>query len=481
MPSVPGFIGGTYTNLSRLADCQESINLFPEPVESGTGRNQMVLHAAPGRRIWTTLPNTGIRAMFHRDGRAWAVAGDHLYELQVSGNAGTWVDRGAVMVDDNPAALDTNGTGGNQLFVVSGGAGYIQSLTTNTLTRIGGSFPVNASGAAFRDGYFFTLAGGFVYASNLEDGLTWSGASKSARNIASDQILTLIADDHRVIWIVGTETAEPWYDAAGSPFPLSPVPGAFMGMGANSAWGVQRFNNSIVLLGKNEHGDRMAVVAGAGYTAQRISNHALEAQWQRLSRADDVLVWAYQEGGHVFGTFTWPTANVSQTYDAAAQQWHTRGRWNTTKGQYDADPVSAHCFAFGKHLVGSRTTGVIYEQSMSLYDDAGGPKRWLRRSPHLAAGSDYIFIDEYELIGEVGQGLASGQGIDPKVMYRQSTDGGNTYGSERWVSLGPQGAYNTRVRWARCGRSFDRVIEISGSEPVKTTLVDLLFEGSAES
>ena len=78
-----------------------------------------------------------------------------------------------------------------------------------------------------------------------------------------------------------------------------------------------------------------------------------------------------------------------------------------------------------------------------------------------------------ELIAETGVGLSSGQGSDPQVCLRVSDDLGRTWSNEKWRSLGAQGAYRTRVRWNRLGQARDRVFELSGSDPVRTTLIDL--------
>jgi hypothetical protein len=476
MQPIPGFIGPTYQDLSRDADAQDTINLFPERDESGSGKNEAVLHAVPGRRLWGTAPDGPIRDVFAQDGLAFAVAGLRLVELQTGGVV---VDRGAVLADDNPAAFATNGAGANQLFAVTGGAGYILSLTgARTLTRIGGGFPANASGAAFRDGYFFTTAGGFIYASNVEDGLTWSAASKAQRSIASDNLITMIADDNRVIWLIGTATSEPWFDNAGSPFPLTPVPGAFSGVGTGSGYAIRRFDNSIITLAQNEYGDRIAVIAGAGYKPQRISTHAIETAWGTYARVDDAMIWPYQEGGHTFAVITFPSANASWCYDASSQLWHKRGHWNAPAGRYDADLGIAHCYAFGKHLVGSRVDGSIYEQSMGIYDDAGSPKRWLRRSPYVGKGPDWIEFARFELELEVGQGLATGQGSDPQVFLRYSDDGATSWSYERMLSTGAIGKGRTRVFATRLGtsRTGGRIFEVAGSDPVKTTLIDAYAE-----
>jgi hypothetical protein len=59
-------------------------------------------------------------------------------------------------------------------------------------------------------------------------------------------------------------------------------------------------------------------------------------------------------------------------------------------------------------------------------------------------------------------------------MLRWSDDGGHTWSSEHWQSLGPIGATYTRVIWRRLGatlKSRDRVYEITAADPMVTAIM----------
>jgi hypothetical protein len=81
-----------------------------------------------------------------------------------------------------------------------------------------------------------------------------------------------------------------------------------------------------------------------------------------------------------------------------------------------------------------------------------------------------VFGPMLELMFDRGVGLLAGQGSDPQVMMRQSFDGGKTWTSERWRSLGATGDYLARAMWARCGRARQRIVEFSISDPVRRAL-----------
>jgi hypothetical protein len=477
MPPLEGFIGGTYQNLSLPADAQMTGNLYPEILESGTGKSKAVLQAVPGKATWATLTDQPVRGIFAQDQRGFAVGGFTFFELQANGTA---IERGAVAADDNPATVASNGQGANQLLITSGGSVYLYNLSTNTLT-LDSTFPAtHALMCWYMDGYFLVLANNTVYASSLLDGATWNALSVGQRSIASDNLVTILVDDHRILWFGGSKTSEPWTDVGASPFPWAPVAGAFMGVGFAAAFGAARFDNSVIWLGQTEAGGRVAYMLAGGYVAQRVSNHGIEAIWNAYSRVDDLIVWTYSENGHAFAVFYFPTANATWCYDGSTQQWHQRFSHNTTSGIDDADRGRCHCYLFDQHLVGARDSGIIYRQAMTLYADGDRPKRWVRRSPHVGGSENqWIFGTSFELLMETGVGLTTGQGSDPQVMLRWSNDGARTWQGERTTTLGAQGAYQTRVIFQQLGRFRDRVWEVSGSEPVKTTLIDAIFTGRA--
>ena len=62
-------------------------------------------------------------------------------------------------------------------------------------------------------------------------------------------------------------------------------------------------------------------------------------------------------------------------------------------------------------------------------------------------------------------------GYDPQVMLRWSDDGGHTWSSERWTSMGKIGEFGYRTFWRRLGSSRDRVYEVSGTDPVKIAIM----------
>ena len=74
-------------------------------------------------------------------------------------------------------------------------------------------------------------------------------------------------------------------------------------------------------------------------------------------------------------------------------------------------------------------------------------------------------------------------GYDPQVMLRWSDDGGHTWSSEHWTSMGKIGEYGRRAIWRRLGMTVklrDRIYEVSGTDPVKIDIMgaELVLTGT---
>jgi hypothetical protein len=68
-------------------------------------------------------------------------------------------------------------------------------------------------------------------------------------------------------------------------------------------------------------------------------------------------------------------------------------------------------------------------------------------------------------------GLQVGQGTDPQVMIRWSDDGGLSWGTEQWVSIGKVGETKNRAVIYNLGEARDRVWEVNISDPVKRDII----------
>ena len=97
------------------------------------------------------------------------------------------------------------------------------------------------------------------------------------------------------------------------------------------------------------------------------------------------------------------------------------------------------------------------------------------------AGDGFQPLGQYELSDTdisgynlVTTAYPAAPGYDPEVMLRWSDDGGHTWSNEHWSPVGKIGAYGHRTFWRRLGMTLklrDRVYELSGTDPVKITIM----------
>jgi hypothetical protein len=465
VPKYPAFVGPSYESQSKIADGERTVNWYPEKIEGPGAKAQYALYPAPGFETFLTLATSGSRGFHTLNGRTFAVFGSTLYELTAGA---TSLTRGTGIndLDGTPAYIVGNGDAGNQIFVVGGSKGYLYDLNTNTFTQV----LDGASKAAFLDGFFLALdpQTSTLKISALEDGSSWDAGDVAQRNAGSDRWSGMLVAN-REIWLFGSQTTEVWYNS-GAAFPFTKNPSVFISHGILAPDSAAILDNTPIWLGQSLDGGGIVYRAN-GYQPMRVSNHALEYALSTYSTLADATAWTYQEQGHSFYILTFPTAGATWVYDSTTGLWHERGSWDGNR--FQGVPVYGHTFAFGYHLVGSRTSGAVYRMASSLTTDVGGATmRRLRRAAHLSREGVRVLFDALEVHLEAGLGLASGQGSDPQIDLRWSDDGGQTWGNWYSVDAGAQGQYKTRAIWRCLGQARDRVFEVAVSDPIPWRLID---------
>lgn len=479
----PGFVGPSYVSQSVTAAAQRCVNWYVENLEVSGEPASSVLYPTPGCEVFATFgtdePVRGIHAV--RTGgtdRCFAVVGDTFYEIDP---AGAVINRGLVETDGGiPATFSANVDAGDELFITSGGRGYIFTLSDNTLAEVyigSTSERLVAHQGEFLDGFFLALDSdsSTLYLSELNDGAaTWDATQYAQRSAGSDPWQAILVA-HRDIWLFGKNTSEVWYNAGTSPYPFASIPGAFIEEGIAAPASASRVGNTVMWLGQSEEGS-CVVWRANGYTPQRVSTHAVEYAIQGYMRdgltVKDAVSMTYQDSGHMFYVLGFPSADATWVFDNSTGLWHERGTWSAADRQYNAWRPESHAFAFNKHLVGDHLSGTVYDMSVDKFTDAGGgPIRRLRRTTHLNVEDRTLFYHRLQIRLEAGLGLVSGQGDDPQAMVRWSDDGAQTWGNEHWVSAGKMGEYSARAVWRRMGRSRNRVFELSVTDPIPWRLI----------
>lgn len=472
-----GFCGSSNPTRSLIADGERTVNLYYEQVQARFAPTQGALYPTPGRRAFLTVPDAGGRALFSAEGtgRVFAVIGGGFYELFSTQTA---IKRGDVAQDNYPATISFNSASGGQLLITSGTNGYHFALGTNTFTTV---LTNEVTMGGMIDGRFlaFNIVTGQVRLSALNDGTTWT-AQFFARSAESDMWQAMVIGNSE-IWMLGSVTGEVWYNSGASPQPFALNRGSVFPSGTRAPFSAKRIGDSIVWVSATKDGGGQ-IMRAQGYNPEPISNYAIETalgQYARAATIDDAEMMTYEQEGHAFAISTYPSGPGTWAIDMQTGSVHELGTWNPLYGRYDAWGPRVHCYAFHKHLVADRTSGIISEMDLDIGNDLGAPIRRLRIPPPIYASSrEQLLISRLSLRIEAGLGLGTGQGSDPKIMMRASKDG-KRWSAERMAGVGRQGEYGARTYWTQLGSSETLwVPEISFTEPIPLRIVGAELEGS---
>src|SRR5260370_2484101 len=218
MPPIPGFCGPTYQAISPNIDAELAMNFFCEHSESQGAKSQIPLILAPGKRLFSQIPEAGVTSLFSLNGRTFA-AGSQLYEIAANG---TVTIRGSLGGTQplRPCQIFANQT---QLLCLNNGNLYVMVLATGVVTPVnmaqlqGGAGSVAQIG--FADGYFFAwfLNTHTFQVSSLADGPTWSGLDVATVSLFPDNFVPMMCD-HREAWFFSSKKSAAYFNAgAGLP------------------------------------------------------------------------------------------------------------------------------------------------------------------------------------------------------------------------------------------------------------------------
>ena len=419
-----------------------------------------MLVGTPGMTApWITLTGGGLRGMYQfNDTTAIMVCGPRVFAVS---DAGVATRIGTVANDGHPVQITDNGT---DIAIASAGNLYALTATgtaaTLLLTGIGS--------VDYIDDHFIATeldTGNFVWSDVVST--TFDPLNIQATNGAPDQMVGVIVA-RRTILFFCTKSIEQWYDSGGTDNPFSRIDGAFFEVGCASRGSIAEIDG-VFWLGRNDKGGG-SVWTLSGGVPKPISTPAVEhaiAQWPDLSDAE---AFTYSQEGHAFYVISSTSGNETWAYDITTGQWHQRAWLNPVTGTLDRIRASCHVYFAGRNLVGDRETGDVYEYDLETYADNGNPLPAIRACETLQSELQMQRNFSFQLDVDTGVGIETGQGEDPQAMLRYSKDGGQTWSSSIWRTLGRLGDYGRRVIWHRIGGGRRVVLEVTITDPVKRNI-----------
>jgi hypothetical protein len=497
-----GFVGPAYTLKSVNVDCQRCVNLYPEIIESGTGKEGQVayLKSTPGLRKLFTVGDGPIRLILADDpavrpfsppNRVFVVSGNKIFRCAYIVGTDTWetLELGELETSTGPVrgvvydisvtdtymvrAVFVDGDHHYEYFQRKFAEDPVDEEVFESEDDGGFTATPNPTHVVWLDGYFiftekdtnkFWVS---AHGNPFVDALDFASAEGDP-----DKIVSIIANN-RDLWIFNEKTTEVWSNTGNAAFPFERVSGGFIEKGCVAPNSVAKIEGIIFWLGRDEAGQGV-VYAVQGLTPARISTHAVEQAISSYADISSATAFTYQSNGHSFYILNF--AEATWVYDFSTKLWHERA----FTGDDDLERHRADCHAFfpdfSLHLVGDYETGDVYALDDEYYTDDETAITRLRVAPHVSNSKKRLFCKSLEIDMETGVGLDGAVlGSDPQVMMDFSDDGGHTWSSESWVSAGGKiggiGDFMKRVIWRRLGCFYDRVFRIKITDPIPVTIL----------
>ena len=482
MASLPvQFVGPSYQLDNRKADVQRTVNMYPQRVESGSGKAQFILKSVPG--LTEEVNNTAsgkvtMRGMFAPSNfvdTIYCILGNSLYTLSAS----TLTLRSGTMGSSGGSVI---GAIGRQHIVVcdTQQAFYTPYVSgTPALTQITDpDAPTTISWVAY-------LGGRFVYGDKDTDQFTWSEIDDpdniDALNFATaesspDGIVRGIVYREE-LWMMGRDSTELWRASSSADSAFERNTGVSISVGCMASRSVCVADNCLLWIGRDSNG-KGVVYKAVGYQPQRVSNHAIEEMLSTATSLTAASAYTYQENGHVFYCIDASGLDTTLCYDLSTESWHERAEF--FNGDFSRSRITHHVITasgaeyFGGSLTSHPTLSnraVIYTQDSNVYTLDGDTLCRERTSPHYATPSlDRVFYSRLRLDCSVGSEVASTKYV--QLFY--SNDGGYVFSNSALSkSLGETGDRRVSVQWNRLGSANDRVFKIRCTDDVAFDIVNV--------
>lgn len=355
---------------------------------------------------------------------------------------------------------------GRYLVLVDGTNGYWYDMSVggplNVITD--GNFTTSPGMVAWQDQYFIVTS-----ANSRQFQMSQISPSVSPAVWPANQInfaasgsgsLKGCISNHGILHLFGDVYTEFWQNAGTADFPFALIPGAASEFGLVSPASLTKFDGAVTGLFTNKLG-AMQVAQIQGFNLKPLSDQDMESIFTAYTTVANAKSMAFNIGSHPHYVITFPSMTQTWAYDKSSNIW---AEWQDTNNtQYTGLKFAA----FQNKLVTSdRSNGTLYFIDAGTFTDAGaqfGMEVWTK---HLWEDDKYIGVSQVQVDIEAGSGLSVGQGSAPVMDLQVSKDGGNTFASVGFASMGPIGGYAVRLIWNTLGAARDWIFKLRSTEPI---------------
>lgn len=479
---VSNFIGGTYEHRSVKESAQKCVNFYPEIVPSAGAKSKLILVGTPGTELIcdvSSITSGSCRGLHYTStSRTYGVFGSHLIRFNTNLTVEkSWLISGGTtfvsFADNGKYLMFTDGATMWQ-FNMETDALQGQPDLPETLVK-----PQMIKYIGQRFVAFGEDSNQFWWSAVGPDGpLTWEGTAFASAEGSADHINAIGVSDGEMV-VFGPRSLQVFRLTGDDASPFSFVGGSFTNIGCGAPWSVAEIMGEIYWLGSSSAGKNQ-VFKMRGYTPEVISDTATSTTLEALdalatttlNTTSDAVGFAYQQNNQVFYVLNLRQANRTLCYGVSTGLWHERSSYDPRTRKEGRYEYLFCVYAHDRILVGSNRGPYLLRLALDIYQEYNGSRiKRVYASPSIWEDQDMLIHQDFILDSEPGVGNTSGPGNDPQAMLRWSDDGGFTWSSEKWRSVGKVGRYKAYVRWNGLGRARDRVYELTVSDPVKWVIL----------
>lgn len=400
-PQVLDWLAQSYVSHSLPLSASRAVNMFAElELQDARTKAPVAVWGVPGSSPFASCGAGPVYAMTRMNDLVYVVSGTSFYVVDQHGTATNLGAQGAA----GTVSIDNNGTyicwvdGVTGWYWTSGG-GVVQ-ITDNNF------FPSNT--VTFFDTYFvFSRRGTRIFFLSEANAVEPFDGVLFATKEATSDLLLGIANSHEQLYLFGEARTEVWYDAGNAPpaFPFQRSDGSIIQRGTLSYSSIVLEDNTLFFLGDDGIAYRLD-----GVRPDRISNHAVEAQWATYSTLTDCQALIYTIFGHKMLTMTFPSARATWVCDLATKRWHERESWlgSNADASIGRWRVGSSITAYDRVLVADTLSGAIEQLNLNVFTEFGNPIRGLIIGPPIHNDRKRVFQSRFEVDMETGVGLQAG-------------------------------------------------------------------------
>lgn len=457
----------SYKARSGLMSSERVVNFYAEPaIPSSPFRGALI--GTPGLKLWKDLEQfESINGSIVLGDFLYVVCGLDFYQIDSSKTA---ILKGTLGGSPDRVMMTVNRT--QVTILTSNGDSYYYNTSDHnpnpdTFGKITDSDYQPASSVTTLNNYtvFSELESDQFFISDLAETTSYN-VNFATADASADNIVRVYAINNE-LWIFGEESTEVWTNTGNPDFPFERIVGTLIQVGCLAKFSVVNDQEGIFWLG-----DDFSIYQGIGYAANRISTYPIEMEISKYERVDDAVGFFYVQEGHRFYCLTFPTANKTWSYDTTTQLWHERSSRNPNTLANDRWLVNSLSFFDSLIIVGDKNTGKLYELDLDTYTENGETIVSEVVTATIFNTLLRTSFDRLTIMMDTGVGIdGSGQGDNPEIMLKTSTDGAKTWSDELWQPIGPIGSYETEVFWTNVGYGRSLISKIRISDPVKRIII----------